>query len=163
MNILNNRVSTTFTEDELTRLATQHKTLMEILKPKTVALTPDELKDLSGIAVDNFVFVNETKDVTDAEGISLLPPSTADMVPELHIDVTFYQQLGFEEKMLEDLLTRIRHTRRLVAHESYNVANSVYKKFQSLAEDGVPGAMARYNVLKERYKDNGGGRPTDEK
>lgn len=158
-NILENRVSTSFTQEELTKLGDQRKALMLILKPKTVALTDDELKSLSSMAVDNFVFVQETVKTTDAEGVSLLPPAIAAMVPELQTDVTFYGQLDTEEAMLEDLLTRIRHTKRLVAHESYNVANNVYGLYQSLSGAGVPGAAARYNILKERYKDNGAGRP----
>lgn len=56
----------------------------------------------------------------------------------------------------------IRHTKRVVAHESYSVANKVYELYQVLSESGVPGAAARYNILKERYKDNAGGRPLDE-
>lgn len=161
-NILENRVSATFTKDELTQLATQRNALMAILKPKTLALTEDELKTLSSMAVDNFVFVQEAVKTTDAEGVSLLPPAIANLVPEMQTDVLFYEQLATEETLLEDLLTRIRHTKRLVAHESYNVANSVYILYQTLAEKGVPGAAARYNLLKERYKDNGGGRPADE-
>lgn len=162
-NILENRVSTTFTKDELTDLTSQRNALMAILKPKTVALTEDELKNLSSMAVDNFVFVQETVKTTDAEGVSILPPAIAAMIPELQTDVTFYDQLDTEEAMLEDLLTRIRHTKRLVAHESYKVANNVYSLYQTLAGSGVPGAAARYNILKDRYKDNGGGgRPVEE-
>lgn len=161
-NVLENRVSTSFTPDELAKLATQRNALMDILKPKTVALNEEELKSLSSMAVDNFVFVQETVKTTDAEGKSLLPPHIALMVPEMETDVTFYNQLDAEEAMMEDLLTRIRHTKRLVAHESYSVANSVYGYYQNLSADGVPGAAARVNILKDRYKGNGPGRPNVE-
>ena len=163
-NILENRVSATFNKDEVAELAAQRNALMAVIKPKTVALNDVELGSLGSISVDNFVFVKETLKTTDAEGVSLLPPSVAGLVPELAKDVIFYEQLDAEETAMEDLLTRIRHTKRLVAHESYKVANSVYEKYQSLAEDGVPGAASRYNTLKGRYKDNGsGGRSAEPK
>ena len=161
-NILENRVSTTFTPDELEKLSTQRKALMAVIKPKTVALNEAELASLSSMAVDNFVFVQETVKTSDEEGMALLPPAIAALVPELQKDADFYDQLDVEEAMMEDLITRIRHTKRLVAHESYNMANRIYGLYQSLAESGVPGAAARYNILKDRYKDNGGGRPAEE-
>lgn len=69
---------------------------------------------------------------------------------------------------LPDLETRVsqayavQHTRRLAAHECYQVASAIYRQYQHLAEAGVPGAMTRYNGLKSRFAGNGGGRPKDE-
>jgi hypothetical protein len=161
-NVIENRVSATFTKDELADMLDKRKDLMAIIKPKTIALNDEELASLGSMAVDNFVFVKETLKTTDEEGVALLAPGIAAMVPEFTIDVAFFDQLAAEEAAMEDLLTRIRHTKRLVAHESYKVANSVYGQYQSLAEDGIPGAAARFNLLKERYKGNGPGRPNVE-
>lgn len=160
-NIFENRVSTTFTQEELDQLTVQQTEYMKFIKPKTLALTQPELESLSSMAVDNFVFVKEALEATDAEGAALIAASVATMVPELEKDVTFFNQLNAQEALLTDLLTRVQHTKRVVAHESYNVANAIYGQYQSLASIGTPGAVSRYNKLKERYEDNGGGRPAE--
>jgi hypothetical protein len=161
-NVMENRISTTFTETELNELATARTAYMNILKAKTVALTADELDSLSSMAVSNFVFVKDTLQASDAEGLSLLPPAIAALVPEAAKDAAMFTQLDAEELLLLDMLTRIQHTKRLSAHEAYNVSTKLYQQYQVLAEAGVPGAATRYNALKERFKDNGGGRPAAE-
>jgi hypothetical protein len=79
-NILENRVSATFSKEELDKLAVQRNAFMAIVKPKTVALNADELASLGSISVDNFVFVKDTLTNTDAEGAALLPPAIAAQV-----------------------------------------------------------------------------------
>jgi hypothetical protein len=132
---------------------------MNILRSKTLALTAEELSSLSSMAVSNFVFVKDTLQASDPEGLSLLPPAIAALVPEAGKDASVFTQFDAEELLLLDLLTRVQHTKRVAAHEAYNVATKVYEQYQMLAEAGVPGAITRYNALKERFKDNGGGRP----
>jgi hypothetical protein len=161
-NVMENRISTTFTETELQQLKAARDAYMNILKAKTVALTADELSSLSSMAVSNFVFVKDTLQASDAEGLSMLPPAIAALVPEAGKDANVFTQLDAEELMLLDLLTRVQHTRRLVAHEAYNVCTKAYEQYRMLAEAGVPGAVTRYNALKDRFKDNGGGRPAEE-
>lgn len=161
-NIFENRISTTFTDKELTALAAQRSAYMEGIRAKTVALTEEELASLSSMAVDNFVFVKDTLQATDGEGLSLLPPAIGILVPELEKDAALFGQLDEEELFLRDMLMRVQHTRRLAAHECYQVASAIYRQYQHLAEAGVPGAMTRYNGLKSRFAGNGGGRPKDE-
>jgi hypothetical protein len=161
-NVLENRISTTFTPDELRQMISSREDYLTALRAKTVALTPEELASLGSLAVDNFVFVQDTLKASDAEGRSMVAAAIAGMVPELEKDVALFEQLDTEELLLTDALTRIQHTKRLAAHESYKVATKLYEQYQSLADAGVPGAVARYNLLKERFKNNGGGRPADE-
>lgn len=161
-NVMENRISTTFTETELNELASARTAYMNVIKAKTVALTGDELFSLSSMAVSNFVFVKDTLQASDAEGISLLPPAMAALVSEATKDAAMFAQLDAEELMLQDMLTRIQHTKRLSAHEAYNASVKLYQQYQVLAEAGVPGAATRHNALKDRFKDNGGGRPAAE-
>ena len=74
---MENRVSTTFTPDELSKLATQRKALLAVIQPKTVALNEEELSSLSSISVDNFVFVKEAVTVSDEDAAAMLPPAIA--------------------------------------------------------------------------------------
>jgi hypothetical protein len=161
-NVMENRISTRFTEMELKQMATARATYMGPLRAKTVALTPDELGGLNSLAVDNFVFVKDALQASDAEGRALLPPALAGLVPEAQIDVDFFEQLDAEELQLLDALIQVQHTKRLVAHEAYKVATQLYAIYGQLAEAGVPGAAARYDALKARFKDNGAGRPKSE-
>jgi hypothetical protein len=158
-NINVNRVSNTFTTAELTSLGTAHTNYSGIINGKTVTLTKDEEDALPSIDVDNYVFVKDALAVTDAEGLAMLPPAYAALAPELAKDVTFFEQLDSEENWLMAQLTRVQQTKRVVAAESYKVANVLYNQYQNLADAGVPGAQVRADKLKERYKGNGGGRP----
>lgn len=160
-NLKNNRFSTTFTTKELEELAASREAYLNNLKAKTVALTPEELASFNSLAVDNFVFVKDMILSNDAEGLALMPPIYAAEAPELGKDTTVFDQLDAEELMLDDLKLRVQHTKRLVAHEAYALATKFYKLYKQMAEDGVPGAAARYNALKARFKDNGSGRPAE--
>ena len=157
-NINVNRVSNTFSPAELTALAAQHTAYVNIINSKTVSLTEDEEKDLPSIDVDNFVFVKDTIAMTDAEGLAMLPAAYAAMAPELVKDETFFEQLDNEENWLMAQVIKIRHTKRVVAAESYNVATKFYGQYQNLADAGVAGALTRADKLKARFRNNGGGR-----
>jgi hypothetical protein len=162
-NILENRISTMFTTAEETALTAQHTAYAAIINPKMVTLTDDELKGLPSINVDNYVFVNDTITVTDAEGVAMLPPNIAALVPEMAKDYTFYKQVDAEIAWLLGIVDKLKRTQRLAAAESYAVANKIYEMYGSLADAGVPGAQAKYDYLKARYKGNGGGKPQDAK
>jgi hypothetical protein len=158
-NLQNNRFSATFTQKETEQLATSRTAYLNDLRAKTVALTPEERTSHSSIAVDNFVFVKDTVLCNDAEGLALMPPAYVAMAPELVLDDTVFDQFDAEELVLMDLLQRVRDTKRLVAHEAYSASIKFYNLYKQMAEDGVPGAASRYDLLKKRFKDNGGGRP----
>jgi hypothetical protein len=156
---MENRISTRFTEKDLQNLQAGKELYMNTLRAKTLALTKAELDSLSSMAVDNFVFVKDAATASDAEGQALLPPAFATLVAEMQTDVAYFEQLDAEELQLIDTLNRVQHTKRLVAHEAYQVASNLYATYGQLAEAGVPGAAARHSALKARFKDNGGGRP----
>ena len=158
-NINVNRVSNTFSAADQTALNTQHSAYSALINSKTISLTTDEEDALSGIDVDNYVFVKDTVAATDAEGIAMLPPALAAFVPELVKDVTFFEQLDAEENWLNAQLTRVRQTKRVVASEGFNVSNKIYEQYQNLADAGIAGALTRADKLKARYRNNGAGRP----
>lgn len=158
-NLQNNRFSATFTQKETEELGTSRTAYANNLTAKTVALTPEELDRFNSIEVDNYVFVKDTLYCNDAEGVAMMPPAYAAMAPELVLDNTVFDQFDAEKLLLKDLLRRVEDTQRLVAHEAYSLATKYYKLYKQMAEDGVPGAAARYELLSKRFKDNGGGRP----
>ena len=157
-NVLQNRISTSFTTTELANLTTQHNAYTDIINPKMVTITDEELGKIPGIDVDNYVFVGDTITVTDAEGIAMLPPTIAALVPEMDKDYTLYKQIDAEIAWLLGVKDKLQRSQRLAAAESYTVANKIYEMYGSLADAGVPGAQAKYDYLKARYKGNGGGR-----
>jgi hypothetical protein len=157
-NINVNRVSNTFTAAELTSLGTAHTTYSGIINGKTITLTKEEEAALPGIDIDNYVFVKDALSVTDAEGLAMLPPAFAAPAPELVKDVSFFEQLDSEENWLMAQITRVQQTKRVVAAESYKVANVLYNQYQNLADAGVAGAQTKAEKLAARYKNNGGGR-----
>ena len=156
-NILQNRISNTFTTAEQTSLITKKSDYAAIIDAKTIALTESELKTLSSIDVENQVFVDDTIRIADAEALAMLPPSISALVPELVKDKTFYEQLDVEEAWLKGRLVRVEQTKRLLAHEAYSVSLKIYEMLGSLASAGVPGAQAKYDALAVRFK--GAGRP----
>jgi hypothetical protein len=162
-NVLQNRISTTFSTTDEAALTAQHAAYSAVINPKMVTLTDEELKGIPSIDVDNYVFVNDTITTCDAEGVAMLPPNIAAQVPEMVKDYTFYKQLHAEIAWLQGVLDKLKRSQRLAAAESYTVANKIYEMYASLADAGVPGAQAKYNYLKARYKGNGPGRPQDAK
>jgi len=56
---------------------------------------------------------------------------------------------------------RVEHTRRLAGHEAYVGSLAVYKIIEALAAMGIPQAVAAYNLLKERFANQGGTKPAD--
>lgn len=154
-NILQNRVSTTFTAAEETLLGTKKSDYAAIIDAKTIALTANELGSLTSIAVENQVFVDDTIRIADVELVDMLPPSIGALVPELIKDKTFYEQLDAEEAWLNDRLVRVVQTKRLAAHEAYSVSLKIYEILGALASAGVPGAQAKYDILSERFKKTG--------
>jgi hypothetical protein len=162
-NILQNRISTTFTTTEEAALAVQHTAYSAIINPKMVTLTEDQLAKMPSIDVDNYVFVGDTITVSDTEGVAMLPPSIGSLVAEMVKDYTLYKQIDVEIAWHMAQIVLLQQTQRLAAYESYTVANKIYELFKSLAEAGVPGAQAKYDFLKARYKSKGAGRPTDAK
>lgn len=70
-NIIENRISTTFTTTEEAALAAQHTAYTSVVNPKMVTVTDEELKSIPSIDVDNYVFVNDTITACDAEGVVL--------------------------------------------------------------------------------------------
>jgi len=158
-NVLQNRISTSFTNTELDNLNTHIAAYSAIINPKMVAITDDELKGIPSIDVDNYVFVGDVTTTCDAEGLAMLPPNIAAQVPEMDKDYTFYDQAEAEIVRLLGIVDKLRRSQRLAAAESFAVANKVYEMFGSLADAGVPGAQAKYDYLKARYKSSGAGRP----
>lgn len=161
-NLQNNRFSATFTQRETEQLVASRMAYSNNLTAKTVALTPEERDSYNGIEVDNYVFVKDTLYCNDAEGVAMMPPAYAAMAPELVLDNTVFDQFDAEELALKDMLQRVQDSKRLVAHEAYSAATMYYKLYKQMAEDGVPGAAARYELLRKRFKDNGAGRPKEE-
>ena len=154
-NILQNRISTTFTAAEETSLITKKSDYAAIIDGKTIALTESELKTYTSIDVENQVFVDDTIRIADAEMVAMLPPSIAALVPELVKDKTFYEQLDGEAAWLKGRLVRVEQTQRLLGHESYSVSLKIYDILGVLASAGVPGAQAKYDILSERFKNTG--------
>jgi hypothetical protein len=162
-NVTQNRISNTFTSAEKAALATQHSAYAAIVHPKMATLTEKELGELPGIDEENYVFVGDTITITDADGMAMLPPSIGTLVPEMEKDYTFFDEIEAEIAWLDEQKAQLLQTQRLVAAECYKVANKIYEMYGSLADAGVPGAQAKYDYLKARYKGNGAGRQPDTK
>ena len=87
-----------------------------------------------------------------------MPPALAALVTNLDNDLKFSNQLtDFENNFIKQIQQKVADTKRRAAHEAYTASLAVYKIIEALAEVGVDGAQAAYDILKVRFE--GQGRP----
>ena len=79
------------------------------------------------------------------------------MVSNLAVDLSLFGQLNETEiGALAQLVQRVKDTKRLCAHEAYVGALALYKVIEAMASLGVEGFQAAYDILKQRFAEQGG-------
>ena len=124
---LENLISVSFTEEELTQLDSHLLGIRQILTGKTVNLTPDQRRQYGRIANQNKLIVDKA---------------------EFDRDYTARQQVENRVQLLENLSTQLIDTKTLLDHDNYNNALSFYRMLRFLAGENEPGAKSVYEDMK---------------
>lgn len=153
-NITQNRIDHTIDATNLSTLNAAINTLHTTLS-FLVGLTDEERDSLSGLDVDNKVFVDEAFDEisNNPNNPAILPPFINSGY--LKNDITLFEQLDSIESELKNLLTRISDTKRLAGHEAYAMSLTAYNLYAMASAAGIPGAKQSYDRLKVRFAGQG--------
>ena len=156
-----NRLNGTLPAAVETTVDTNLTNVLTAIDPYTTTLVEEERTALLSLQEENFVFAYQA--LGQAQRLSnLIPPAMATLVSDLQNDLGLHAMLrDIEDGVLSQIKNRIADSRRLAGHEGYLGALAVYKLIGAMASMGVEGADPAYQLLKERFA-NQGGRPGGE-
>ncbi len=151
-NLLSNRISQSISAAEKTAVI-DDLNKVEADLPWLTGLNVDERSSLPKINAVNRDFVADAIDVI-VNNPDFFPNY---FVPaEMQKDFALYNQLNEIVLVSERVHEKLRDTQMLAGSEAYIAALTAYRLLQSAAQDGVPGADALYNRLRERFALQGG-------
>lgn len=149
----NNRLSVTLTETQMQNVKAAFATIYAEL-PFLIGLTAEERQSIPKINDSNKTFTEDGANVAANNG-SFLPGyfNSGDVV----MDITLFQQLDEIFLLSDQLNEKIFDTRMLAGSEAYVNALTIYRLVEAAAKAGVPGADAAYELLKQRFNEQGNG------
>lgn len=153
-NISTNLLNAVLTATEQTAVQAAITTIGTTLAPVQHPLTDEERASYLALDVNNKVFSEDALEEATVNG-AMLP--TAVNVTHLSNDLELYDQLDGIESQMENELRKVKDAKRVVGHEAYAMALTIYTLFRSLAAVGVPGAQQSADRLAARFAQNGGG------
>jgi len=155
---LENLISISFTEEELTLLDGHLAGIRQLLQGKTVNLTSDQRRQYGRIANQNKLIVDKAKNYMEQH---------PDWVPrfldkdEFDRDYISRQQIENRVQLLENLSTQLIDTKTLLDHDNYNNALSFYRMIRFLARENEPGAKPVYEDMRVLFNRTGTSNNTD--
>ncbi len=148
---LENLISVTFTQEELTRLTEGMQMIKEVLADKTVNLTPDQRGQYGRIANQNKLIVDKAKNYMEQHPSWV--PRFLDK-EEFDRDYTTRNQIESHVQQLQNLSQQLVDTKTLLDHDNYTNALSFYRMMRFLAGENEPGAKTVYQDMKVLFKRN---------
>jgi hypothetical protein len=155
-NISNNLVNNIMTPAEVAAAAGAVQTVDTSIASVAHTLIDEERGSYFSLDVNNKVFAEEALQEATSNG-SMLP--SAVNVTYLSNDLTAFNQLDSLESQLEGVLRKVRDSKRVVGHEAYAMALTIYTLYRSLAAVGIPGAQQSADRLGERFAQQRQGGP----
>lgn len=144
------------TVEEKAKVDASVKTLKEILTPKLIDLSPEEIKELPKMGEKTVDFVE--KSLVHMEQNPTLVPSYVS-IEEANKDLDGVRLLKTYYNPLEQLTGMISDSSIQSGSEAFTASLSFYNAVKAAAKADVPGAKMIYNDLKTRFP----GRPSGSK
>ncbi len=151
---LDNLISVTFTQEELTQLSDAIQSMANVLEGKVINLSPEERVQYGSIADRNKVLVDKCKAYMEQASETL--PRTIDKA-EFDRDYMAREQLERPLRQLKRLIEKLQDTKTLLDHDNLQAALTYYRYVKYLAGENEPGTTSIYQDLKQHYR---GGRPS---
>ncbi|MBK5214671.1 MAG: hypothetical protein JJE55_13530 [Flavobacteriaceae bacterium] len=123
------------------------------------ALNDDQRRRYTGMDVDNRIFVKTVIDVMRGSGATVLPASY--QVSILENDDEMFDQIKMVTERNAAVQRKLDDLSRIGGHEGYTYALAVYKIYEAQSEAGSEEARAGYELMRERFVGQGGGRPSE--
>ncbi len=145
---LDNLISLSFSQEELTQLDGALTTIENILKDKVISLTEAQRKTYGRLGVNNKPWVTEINGYME-----LKPEITPKFIdkPEWDIDFKTHNDVDPRLMRLESIASQLSDTMLLIGHDLFSNALSYYRNCKLLAKQNVPGAKEIYESLKRMF------------
>lgn len=124
------------------------------------ALNDDQRRRYTGMDVDNRVFVETVLDVMASSGASVLPASF--QLATLQVDYDLFEQVKSVLTRVAQVQRKLEDLLRISAHEAFTYALAVYAIYETMSKAGSEDARAGFELMRERFTGQGGGRPAEE-
>ncbi|QQX75619.1 MULTISPECIES: hypothetical protein [Aequorivita] len=123
-------------------------------------LNDDQRRRYTGMDVDNRVFVETVLDVMAGSGASVLPASF--QLATLQVDYQLFEQVKAVLARVAQVQRKLEDLLRISAHEAFTYALAVYAIYETMSKAGSEDARAGFELMRERFAGQGGGRPAEE-
>ncbi len=121
---IDNLISVTFTEDELTQMSEAIAKINKVLKNKVVNLTPEERSQYGSIADRNKVLVDKCKTYMEQAPETL--PRTIDKA-EFDADYKARTQIEIPLRNLQRVVEKLTDTKTLLDHDNFQASLTYYR------------------------------------
>ena len=153
---LDNLISVSFTDEELTKISTAIEQINTILKGKAINLTPEDRRQYGSIADRNKLLVDKAKFYMEKAPHTV--PKTIDKA-EFDHDYAARGQVETPLRELTMVAETLRDTKTLLDYDNLQVAQAYYRYVKFLADQNEPGTTTIYQDLKQHY--HGGRKAAD--
>lgn len=145
---MEDRFSFQLTEQEKSDINTAIQTLVSVLEPKLITLTPEERKEMPKMGDKTVAFVE--KAIEYAQEYPQYMPAFID-VPEAALDFNAVKDIRGLFNQLHRLTSELDDSMILAGSEAYSSTLSVYKVLKNAAAMGQPGAEDAARDLANRF------------
>lgn len=155
---LDNLISVSFTDEELTKISAAIEQINTILKGKAINLTPEDRRQYGSIADRNKLLVDKAKFYMEKAPTTV--PKTIDKA-EFDRDYAARGQVEAPLRELTMVAEKLRDTKTLLDYDNLQTAMAYYRYVKYLASQNEPGTTTIYQDLKLHYP--GGGKKASDK
>ncbi|GIJ94830.1 hypothetical protein CAPN002_20480 [Capnocytophaga stomatis] len=146
---LDNVISVEFSSEELKKINDALATIEQVMKDKSVNLTPDERQQYGRIADRNKLLVDKCKVYMELNPQSLPPTLNKE---EFDRDYQARTQIDPIMKRIAVLQTIFSDMKTLLDFDNFNASVSYYRYVKYLSMQNAPGMTAIYGDLKTHYQ-----------
>lgn len=146
---LNNLISLSFSEAELTQIDQAITNLETVLQGKTIHLTPEQRQQYGRIAEQNKLFVNKAKNYMEQ-----YPQHVPAFIDKVEFDSDYLARTLIEARIqrLASLSEQLSDTKVLLDHDNYHNAIAYYRNIRYLAGENVPGTTTVFQDMQQFFK-----------
>ena len=143
-----NLISIQFTEAELAQLDAAMASIAQVLRDKTINLTPEQRQQYGRIAEQNKLFVNKAKEYME-QNMQHVPA----FIDKAEFDQDFQARTQIESRItqLQGLVEQLSDTKTLLDHDNYHNAITFYRNIKFLSNENVPGTTTLYEGMKQFF------------
>ena len=143
-----NLISIQFTESELAQLDAAMASIAQVLRDKTINLTPEQRQQYGRIAEQNKLFVNKAKEYME-QNMQHVPA----FIDKAEFDQDFQARTQIESRItqLQGLVEQLSDTKTLLDHDNYHNAITFYRNIRFLSQENVPGTTTLYEGMRQFF------------